>query len=59
MSAELQTGIVYALLAGTLRGISPLLLKRGLKYADVSTATLIEQCVSVVFLTVFDWPCPC
>jgi uncharacterized membrane protein len=52
MSPELQTGIAYALLAGTLWGISPLLLKRGLKYADVSTATIIEQCVSVVFLTI-------
>jgi uncharacterized membrane protein len=51
MTGELQTGIAYALLAGTLWGISPLLLKRGLKYADVSTATLVEQCVSVVFLT--------
>lgn len=50
MSVELQTGIAYALLAGALWGVSPLLLKRGLKYADVSTATLIEQCVSVVFL---------
>jgi uncharacterized membrane protein len=50
MTPELQTGIAYALLAGTLWGISPLLLKRGLNYADVSTATLIEQCVSVVFL---------
>jgi uncharacterized membrane protein len=50
MIPELQTGIVYALLSGILWGISPLLLKRGLKYADVSTATLIEQCVSVVFL---------
>ena len=51
MSTELQTGITYALLAGTLWGISPLMLKRGLRHADVSTATLIEQCVSVVFLT--------
>jgi uncharacterized membrane protein len=51
MIPELQTGIVYALLAGILWGVSPLLLKRGLKYADVSTATLIEQCVSVAFLT--------
>jgi uncharacterized membrane protein len=51
MTPELQTGIIYALMAGTLWGISPLLLKRGLKYADVSTATLIEQCVSVIFLT--------
>jgi uncharacterized membrane protein len=52
MTPELQTGIAYALLAGTLWGVSPLLLKRGLKYADVSTATLVEQCVSVLFLAV-------
>jgi drug/metabolite transporter, DME family len=50
VNPELQTGIVYALVAGTLWGVSPLILKRGLKYSDVSTATLIEQCVAVVFL---------
>jgi uncharacterized membrane protein len=50
MSAELQTGIAYALLAGVLWGIGPLLLKRGLKVSNVSTATLVEQYVSVAFL---------
>ena len=50
MSQELQTGIYYALFAGGLWGIGPLLLKRGLKYADVSTATLVEQHVSVFLL---------
>jgi uncharacterized membrane protein len=50
MSQELQTGIYYALVAGGLWGIGPLLLKRGLKYADVSTATLVEQHVSVLLL---------
>jgi transporter family protein len=50
MSAELQTGIAYALLAGVLWGIGPLLLKRGLKVSNVSTATLVEQYVSVSFL---------
>jgi uncharacterized membrane protein len=50
MSAELQTGIAYALLAGVLWGIGPLLLKRGLKVSNVSTATLVEQYVSVGFL---------
>ena len=49
-SSELQTGIAYALLAGVLWGIGPLLLKRALKYTDVSTATLVEQNVSVVLL---------
>jgi hypothetical protein len=33
-----QTGIAYVHLAGTLWGVSPLLLKRGLKHADVSAA---------------------
>src|SRR3989304_6530739 len=50
MSPELQTGIFYALTAGALWGIGPLLIKRGLKYGNVSTATLVEQHVSVLFL---------
>ncbi len=49
-SSELQTGIAYALLAGVLWGIGPLLLKRALKYTNVSTATLVEQNVSVFLL---------
>ena len=49
-SSKLQTGIAYALLAGVLWGIGPLLLKRALKYANVSTATLVEQNVSVFLL---------
>ena len=50
MSQNLQIGIAYALLAGVLWGIGPLLLKRALKYTNVSTATLIEQHVSVILL---------
>jgi uncharacterized membrane protein len=50
MTAELQIGIAFALLAGVLWGVGPLLLKQGLKYSNVSTATLVEQCVSVGFL---------
>lgn len=50
MSPDLETGISYALGAGALWGIGPLLLKRGLKYANVSTATLVEQHVSVILL---------
>ncbi len=50
MSQELQIGIAYALLSGVLWGIGPLLLKRALKYTNVSAATLIEQHVSVVLL---------
>lgn len=49
-SSELQVGIAYALLAGALWGIGPLLLKRAMKYTDVSTATLVEQNVSVFLL---------
>ena len=48
--SELQIGIAYALMAGALWGIGPLLLKRALKYTDVSAATLIEQHVSVFLL---------
>lgn len=49
-SAPLHTGIAYALLAGVLWGIGPLLLKRALKHTNVSTATLVEQNVSVFLL---------
>lgn len=48
--ADLHIGIAYALAAGILWGISPLLLKRSLNYTDVSTATLVEQHVSVIML---------
>lgn len=49
-SSELQVGIAYALLAGALWGIGPLLLKRALRHTNVSTATLVEQNVSVALL---------
>ncbi|MGE5302659.1 MAG: EamA family transporter, partial [Alphaproteobacteria bacterium] len=52
MSAELRIGIAYALTAGAIWGIGPLLLKRGMKYSNVSTATLVQQYVSVGFLAV-------
>lgn len=52
MASDLQTGMAYALLAGTLWGIGPLLLKRALKYTNVSTATLTEQYISVLLLGV-------
>ena len=51
VSDNLQIGISFALLAGVLWGIGPLLLKRGMTYSNVSTATLIEQYVSVITLT--------
>ena len=48
--SELQVGIAYALSAGILWGVGPLLLKRALKHTNVSTATLLEQNVSVFLL---------
>jgi DME family drug/metabolite transporter len=50
LDSELQVGIAYALLAGILWGVGPLLLKRALKHTHVSTATLLEQNVSVLLL---------
>jgi len=47
---ELQVGVAYALLAGALWGVAPLMLKRALKQTNVSTATLVQQHVSVVLL---------
>jgi len=50
VSAELQTGVAYALLAGFLWGLTPLLLKRAIKYTNVSNATVVEQHVAVALL---------
>jgi len=50
MSPELQTGIAYALSAGVLWGLTPLLLKRAIKHTNVSNATLAEQIAAVVLL---------
>ncbi len=47
MTTNPELGIFYALLSGLTWGIGPLLLKRGLRTSNVSTATLIEQHVSV------------
>jgi uncharacterized membrane protein len=52
MTTDLQTGMAYALLAGTLWGIGPLALKRALKHTSVGTATLTEQYLSVLLLGV-------
>ncbi len=51
VSAQLESGIIYALMAGVFWGITPLLLKRGMTFSNVSTATLIQQLAIV--LTVF------
>lgn len=50
MAADLQTGVFYALVSGLLWGFGPLLLKQGMTLSNVSTATLIEQYVSVLVL---------
>lgn len=52
MAVNLQMGIFYALVSGLLWGIGPLLLKRGMTLSNVSTATLIEQYVSVLALLI-------
>jgi uncharacterized membrane protein len=52
MTTDLQTGMAYALLAGTLWGMGPLALKRALKHTSVGTATLTEQYLSVLLLGV-------
>jgi len=50
LNSDLQTGMVYALVAGVLWGVSPLVLKRALKYTHVGTATLVQQNVSIILL---------
>jgi drug/metabolite transporter (DMT)-like permease len=45
----METGILYAIIAGIFWGTSPVLVKRGLANSDVSAATLIQQ--AAIFLT--------
>jgi transporter family protein len=45
---NLSSGIFYALAAGILWGIGPLLLKKGMTVSNVSAATLIEQYTAVL-----------
>ncbi len=47
---QIGTGIVYALTAGILWGIDPILLKKGMALSNVSTATLTMQVISVLTL---------
>jgi hypothetical protein len=49
-SSELQVGIDYALLAGVLWGIGPLLLKGALNIRTVSKAPSVEPKVSVAHI---------
>jgi drug/metabolite transporter (DMT)-like permease len=45
-----ETGILYAIVAGLFWGTSPVLVKRGLVHADVSAATLYQQATILVTL---------
>lgn len=46
----METGILYAIVAGIFWGTSPVLVKRGLVHADVSAATLYQQATILVTL---------
>jgi transporter family protein len=48
---QIGTGVIYALIAGILWGVGPLLLKKGMTLSNVSTATLTMQIVSVLTLS--------
>jgi uncharacterized membrane protein len=49
----METGIVYALVAGLFWGTSPVPVKRGLLHSDVSAATLFQQGTILVTLILF------
>ena len=46
----METGILYAIVAGLFWGTSPVLVKRGLVHADVSAATLYQQATILITL---------
>lgn len=46
----METGILYALIAGLFWGTSPVLIKRGLARSDVSAATLYQQAATLLTL---------
>lgn len=46
----METGVLYALIAGLFWGTSPVLVKRGLAHADVSAATLYQQATILLTL---------
>ena len=57
LNLALETGVLYAIIAGLLWGTSPVLVKRGLVHSDVSSATLIQQAVilcTLIGLTLFE-----
>jgi transporter family protein len=49
----METGILYAVIAGFFWGTSPVLVKRGLVNSDVSAATLVQQAAILVTLVLF------
>lgn len=49
----METGILYAIIAGVFWGTSPVLVKRGLINSDVSAATLIQQAAILFTLIIF------
>ena len=49
----METGILYAIIAGLFWGTSPVLVKRGLVNSDVSAATLIQQAAILFTLILF------
>ena len=49
----METGILYAVIAGLLWGTSPVLVKRGLVNSDVSAATLTQQAAILFTLILF------
>jgi transporter family protein len=51
----MQTGVVYAVIAGLFWGTSPVLVKRGLARSNVSAATLIQQTTILLTLIVAAW----
>src|SRR5262245_49719426 len=46
----METGVIYALIAGLFWGTSPVLVKRGLAHASVSAATLCQQATILLTL---------
>jgi uncharacterized membrane protein len=49
----METGILYAVIAGFFWGTSPILVKRGVVDSDVSAATLIQQAAILLALILF------
>lgn len=48
----METGVLYALIAGLFWGTSPVVVKRGLAHANVSAATLIQQATILLTLVI-------